>query len=110
MFLSVGLTTGATALLAACTPTPAAPAATAPAAAAKPASRAKLQLPTYVPPANAPAPDFPGSPDGSVMPGYLTFPKTPFQSVKQTPGDGSTVSIFLNLPGGPPPSMDQNPA
>jgi len=44
------------------------------------------------------------------MPGYLNYPKTPFQSVKQTPGDGSTVSIFLNLSGGPPPPMDQNPA
>ena len=44
------------------------------------------------------------------MPGYLNYPKTTFQSVKQAPGDGSEVSIFLNLPGGPPPPLDQNPA
>src|SRR5262252_7828700 len=109
-----GVLVGAAALLSACglnTSVPGGGAAptTAPAgAAAKPAS-AKLQLPTYQPPANAPAPDYPGSPDGAVMPGYLNFPKTPFQSVKQAPGDGSEVSIFLNISGGPPPPMDQNP-
>src|SRR5205085_6759721 len=26
------------------------------------------------------------------------------------PGDGSEISIFLNLPGAPPPDLDQNPA
>ncbi|HEX8969094.1 MAG TPA: hypothetical protein VF937_14525, partial [Chloroflexota bacterium] len=30
--------------------------------------------------------------------------------VKQVPGDGTDVSIFLNLPGGPPSPVDQNPA
>jgi putative aldouronate transport system substrate-binding protein len=113
---SSGLLVGAAALLSACglnTNVPggggaAAPTAAPAGAAAKPAG-AKLQLPTYQPPANAPAPDYPGSADGAVMPGYLNFPKTPFQSVKQAPGDGSEVSIFLNISGGPPPPMDQNP-
>jgi putative aldouronate transport system substrate-binding protein len=113
-----GALIGAAALLTACglntnVPGGGAPAATtAPAATgpvAKPAS-AKLQLPTYQPPANAPAPDYPGSADGAVMPGYVNYPKTPFQSVAQAPGDGSEVSMFLNLPGGPPPPVDQNPA
>ncbi|MBV9577517.1 MAG: hypothetical protein JO057_02885 [Chloroflexi bacterium] len=114
-----GLLMGAAALLSACglnsTPTPpgnGAPAAanTAPAAVAATPASAKLQLPTYQPPVNAPAPDYPGSADGAVMPGYINYPKTPFQSVKDPPGDGSEVSIFLNLMGGPPPSVDQNPA
>ena len=114
--LESGVLAGAAALLSACgisTSPPAAggPAATsAPAAAAAKPASGKLQLPIYQPPANAPAADFPGSADGAVMPGYLNYPKTPFQSVKQPPGDGSTVSIFLNLSGGPPPPMDQNPA
>jgi len=112
--LQTGAFAGAAALLSACglsssLPGAAPAATTAPAAAAaKPA--AKLQLPVYQPPANAPAPDYPGSADGAVMPGYLNYPKTPFQSVKQAPGDGSEVTIFLNLPGGPPPPVDQNPA
>ena len=44
------------------------------------------------------------------MPGYVNYPKNPYQSVKQPPGDGSEVSIFLNLSGGSPPPLDQNPA
>jgi len=40
----------------------------------------------------------------------VNWPTTTFQSVKQPTGDGSEVSIFLNLPGGPPPPLDQNPA
>ncbi len=125
--LQSGVGVGAAALLSACglstnspasgapaagTPASGAPAGgatTAPAAAAKPTS-AKLQLPVYQPPVNAPTPDYPGSPDGAVLPGYLNYPKTPFQSVKQAPGDGSEVSIFLNLSGGPPPPLEQNPA
>jgi putative aldouronate transport system substrate-binding protein len=113
--VQTGALLGAAALLSACGLNSSAPggapaASTAPAAAAAKPTSAKLQLPTYQPPANAPTPDYPGSTDGAVMPGYLNYPKTPYQSVKQAPGDGSTVSIFLNLPGGPPPPMDQNPA
>ena len=44
------------------------------------------------------------------MPGYVNYPKNPYQAVKQAPGDGSQVSIFLNLSGGSPPPLDQNPA
>ena len=118
-FLRASATTGVAALLAACaapTPTagptivPAAAPTTAPATgAAKPAGTA-VKLPTYQPPANAPKPDFSGSPDGIVEPGYVNWPSTTFQSVKQPPGDGSDVSIFLNIPGAPPPQVDQNPA
>jgi len=44
------------------------------------------------------------------MPGYINFPKTTFQSVKQPPGDGSEVTIFLDISGPPPPPVGENPA
>lgn len=115
-FLRTTATTGVAALLAACAPTTPAPSApvatTAPATgAAKPAGGSRaVQLPVHQPPANAPKPDFAGSADGVVEPGYINWPKATYQSVKQPPGDGSDVSIFLNLSGAPPPSVDQNPA
>jgi putative aldouronate transport system substrate-binding protein len=103
---------GAAALLAACGAVPGAPTATsAPgSSAAKPGGPKAATLPAYQPPANFPTPDFLGSADGSVEPGFVNWPKTTFQSVKQAPGDGSDVSIFLNVPGAPPPPLDQNPA
>src|SRR5262249_30814777 len=118
-FLRASATTGVAALLAACAaPTPTAGPTTVPAAAAttapatgpaKPTGTA-VKPPTYQPPAHAPQPDIPRSPDGIVEPGYVNWPSTTFQSVKQPPGDGSDVSIFLNIPGAPPPQVDQNPA
>jgi putative aldouronate transport system substrate-binding protein len=106
-----GAVAGAAALLAACGGNAISPSTpTAPAIAAKPAGAKTVTLPAFHPPPSAPAPDFAGSPDGVVEPGYVNWPKTTFQSVKQAPGDGSDVSIFLNLPGGPPPPPDQNPA
>jgi putative aldouronate transport system substrate-binding protein len=113
-FLRATVFSGAAALLAACAPlTPSAPSAatSAPAAvASKPGGSAAVKLPIHQPPANAPKPDFPGSADGVVEPGYINWPKTTFQSVKQAPGDGTDVSIFLNLSAAPPPALDQNPA
>jgi putative aldouronate transport system substrate-binding protein len=113
--LRIGLASGATALVAACglNPTSTTPAATsAPAtAAAKPAGGGKaVTLPVHQSPASAPQPDYAGSQDGVVMPGYVNWPKQTFQSVKQAPGDGSQVSIFIDLMGPPPAPMDQNPA
>ena len=98
--------------LAACTASPNAPTATtAPASAPAKASTGKaLTLPTYQLPASMPTPDFAGSADGVVAPGWANWPKTTFKSVKQAPGDGSEVSIFININGAPPPSLDQNPA
>jgi putative aldouronate transport system substrate-binding protein len=113
-----GALVGASALLAACSAPPSVPSATgAPSATAAPASApAKstaskaVGLPAYQPPANLPAPDFVGSADGVVAPGFVNWPKASYQSVKQPPGDGTEVSIFLNIPGAPPPPLDQNPA
>jgi putative aldouronate transport system substrate-binding protein len=110
--LGAGVLVSASALMTACSGSPTAPGATtAPAGAASKASGTKpVTLPAYVPPANLPAADFPGSTDGVVAPGFVNWPRTTFQSVKQAPGDGSEVSIFINLPGAPPPAVDQNPA
>jgi putative aldouronate transport system substrate-binding protein len=106
----IGALPGVMALLAACTAPPLPSSPTSAPGAAKPAASKAVTLPVFQPPPNAPQPDFPGSPDGSVEPGYINWPKTTFQSVKQAPGDGSDVSMFLNLPGPPPTPMDQNPA
>src|SRR5216683_2885013 len=108
---AVGLV-GVVALATACTPAPtSAPSTAAPGVAAKPAGAGKqVALPTYQPPPSLPTPDFPGSADGVVAPGFVNWPKTTFSSAKQAPGDGSDVSIFLNIPGAPPPLLDQNPA
>src|SRR5262245_2550968 len=72
---------------------PAAPAATtAPAAApttapatGKPAAAGRVQLPTYVAP-KGPAPDVPGT--EIIPPGFLSYPKSPTQTVATPPGDG----------------------
>jgi putative aldouronate transport system substrate-binding protein len=113
-FLVVSAESSAIALLAACGLNPSAPPGATPAPAAaqgKPAAAAKpVTLPAYQPPANAPKADFEGSADGTVMPGYINWPKQSFQSVKQAPGDGSEVSIFLDLTGPPPTPADQNQA
>src|SRR4030088_1230583 len=108
-----GALAGATALLAACGGSyPGSPSSQgAPAnSMAKSSGASAVALPAFQPPASAPPPDFPGSADGVVEPGYVNWPKTTYQSVKQAPGDGSQVSVFLNIPGAPPPPMDQNPA
>jgi putative aldouronate transport system substrate-binding protein len=112
VIVGTGSLAGASALLAACGLNVTSPAATsAPANVAANSSGGKpVQLPTFQPPAGTLTPDFPGSPDGVVEPGFVNWPTTTFQSVKQPAGDGSEVSIFLNLPGGPPPPVDQNPA
>jgi putative aldouronate transport system substrate-binding protein len=108
--LRVSAVVGASALVSACGLNSNAPNATSAPAAAKPASSKPITLPSYQQPGNAPAPDYPGSADGAVMPGYVNWPKQTFQSVKQAPGDGSEVSIFLDLMGPPPAPIDQNPA
>ena len=111
-FLLFATGTGAlaTALLSACTPSPIAPTVTSAPATTKPSRSKGVTLPAFQSPVGAPQPDLAGSADGVIMPGFVNWPKTTYQSVKQPPGDGSEVSIFLNLPGGPPTPMDQNPA
>jgi putative aldouronate transport system substrate-binding protein len=105
------MTAGAGALLGACSVARPTPSATTPPASGSGAhkAQARVKLPTFHRPAQMPQPDFPGSSDNVVEPGYVDWPTTTFQSVKQPPGDGSDVSVFLNIPGAPPPPVDQNP-
>jgi putative aldouronate transport system substrate-binding protein len=112
LLLRTGALAGTGALVAACGGVPGLPgAASGPTSpAVKSGGSTSVTLPTFQPPASAPPPDFPGSTDGVVEPGYVNWPRTTFQSVKQAPGDGSSVSIFLNIPGAPPPPAEQNPA
>jgi putative aldouronate transport system substrate-binding protein len=105
-----GALAGAAALLSACLPTPSGPSATPAGTRASSSGGQPVSLPAFQPPVGISAPDSPGSPDGVVEPGYVNWPNTTFQSVKQPPGDGSEVSIFINIPGAPPPPADQNPA
>src|ERR1051326_1355333 len=96
-------------ILAACSPT--APGATsggtpqsAAPGTAQPAAGGKLQLPTFVPP-KGPTPDVPGT--DTIPNGFVSYPKSPTQSVASPPGDGGTLTVagevFTSLIG-----IDQN--
>jgi putative aldouronate transport system substrate-binding protein len=88
----------------------AAPAAVAPAAVApQPKGVALGQLPTYVPIQNTVSPpDLPGSPDGLVSPGWTSYPKQLFQSVKTPPGSGGDITLSLQSNNPPMPPLEQN--
>jgi putative aldouronate transport system substrate-binding protein len=89
-------------------PTSAPTAAPTVAAAAKPASVSLGQLPAYVPIQKL-TPDLPGTPDGLVAPGFLTYPKDKlFQSVKDPPGRGGEVSVTLETSNPPVPPLAEN--
>jgi putative aldouronate transport system substrate-binding protein len=76
----------------------------------QPSSSGRVKLPTFRP-IQGPKPDLPASADGVIEPGYRTYPKDLFTSVKSTPGDGSDVTAFVSLGAltGLLPA-DQNPA
>jgi putative aldouronate transport system substrate-binding protein len=94
-------------LLAACAP--AAPSGGGSASGATSAG-SKVTLPSYVPLANLPNADLPGSPDGLIEPGYLRYPVSLIKSVPQPPGKGGQVNaITVSLSPAPTP-LDQNPA
>ncbi|MBV9582539.1 MAG: extracellular solute-binding protein [Chloroflexi bacterium] len=117
----------ATTLLAACAPaspvaptplpptappaTPVAPAAVPTSVAPAPAATSSLKasvLPTYVPLANKPTPDYPTK--GELYEdGYLTYPAQK-AAPAQAPGLGSSVSVFVDGLYPPPTPLDQNPA
>jgi putative aldouronate transport system substrate-binding protein len=125
----VGILTGASVagLIAACTPaTPAAPTAGsaakpvattggAPATGATPAAAAggtaaakNAALPSYMPLAGGPKPDYHSS-DPRVSDGFDNYPK-PYQSwTKAAPGTGSTVNVYAIAYYPPPTPYDQNP-
>ncbi|HEY1293034.1 MAG TPA: hypothetical protein VGJ60_08150, partial [Chloroflexota bacterium] len=78
-----------TAPAAAPTTAPAAAPTTAPAT-TKPAAGGRVQLPTYVAP-KGPAADVAGT--DLIPPGFISYPKTPTQSVASPPGDGGDVNV-----------------
>jgi len=98
-------------LLAACTanaPSSGAPGQTAPGTGSGPASGgAPVKLPSYIPVAQGPKPDLPGSAAG-LDPAFFTVPKGLFQAVPRTPASGGEVTVQTWILGGPPPPMDQN--
>jgi putative aldouronate transport system substrate-binding protein len=73
------------------------------------AKSGKVSMPTYVQIQDGPKPDLPPRADG-VDAGYFTFPRTPFQSVKQRPGSGEDVTLMTNLIQGAVVPLDQNSA
>lgn len=78
------------------------------AAASKPVAGGSLKLPTYAPLA-AIKPDLPGSADGIIDPGFLSYPANPIKSVPNPPGKGGDVTISTWWALAPPTPMDQNP-
>ena len=86
----------------------AAPVAAATPAAAKPAAGGLSKLPILDPPP-MPVADLPGSGNGLVDNGYLTYPKQLLQAVKQPPGTGGPVNLWFWIGTAPVPPMDQNP-
>jgi putative aldouronate transport system substrate-binding protein len=119
----VGVLAGASVagLIAACTPAaPAAAPTSAPAAAAKPVAGAtpaaggtpvaakNAALPSYIPLANVPKPDYHSS-DPRVSDGYDNYPK-PYKSwSKEPPGTGSNVNVYAIAYYPPPTPFEQNP-
>ncbi len=78
-----------------------------PGAAAKPAG-SPVKLPTTVPLQGVQA-DLPGSPDGLIDPGFLSYPKNPFKSVPNPPGKGGDINVITSTAFNPPTPLGDNP-
>jgi putative aldouronate transport system substrate-binding protein len=70
-------------------------------------SNSGVLLPSYVPLANGPVPDLPALPDG-VLAGFLKYPADPVSVTSGTPGDGSTVSAFVETFSPVAPALSSN--
>jgi hypothetical protein len=66
-----------------------------------------VTLPTRVPIQVVP-PDFPGSADGLVDPGYINYPSNPFKAVADKPGTGGDVTVATWTLAPPPTPMESN--
>lgn len=73
------------------------------------ASGGNVQLPTYVAFPGPPA-DLPGSSDGVIPPGYLSYPRNPPRSVLKPVGSGEEVTAVTYTTQAPPTPAEQNPA
>jgi len=104
------ITTAAAPTTAAAAPTtaPAAPTTAAPTVVSAVVSRSgRVSLPTYVPPADVPAPDVPG---GTITPpGYTKYPAKLYRSVANPPAKGGEINIITQTLGATPVAMDSNP-
>jgi len=101
---------GGVVLGAASMPMLAACSAVAPSAPAAATSGGKVKLPTYIPLANLPAADMPGTPDGLLAPGYQKYPTNLIKSVSTPPGKGGDINaLTVSLSPAPTP-LDSNPA
>lgn len=70
-------------------------------------NNAGVLLPDYVPLKNGPVPNLPALSDG-VLAGFLDYPANPVAVTSGPPGDGSTVSMFLETFSPVAPAMAQN--
>jgi putative aldouronate transport system substrate-binding protein len=70
-------------------------------------SNSGVLLPSYVPLTNGPVPDLPALPDG-VLAGFLKYPANPVSVTSGAPGDGSTVSAFVETFSPVAPALAQN--
>jgi len=94
--------------LAACAPAPAAPVTAQPGQA--PRSSGGSVMPTFVPFANKPKPDFPSQGD-PYLDGYLNFPRNATRALApEAPGTGSTVTAMTIGLFPPPTPFENNPA
>ena len=81
----------------------------APSAAAPATSSGPLKMPSYIP-FQGPKPDLPGSADGVVPPGYLTYPKNLIKAVTQPVGKGEDVNAMVYTINAAPTPLEQNVA
>jgi putative aldouronate transport system substrate-binding protein len=70
-------------------------------------SNAGVLMPDYVPLTNGPVPDLPALSNG-VLAGFLKYPANPVSVSSGTPGDGSTVSAFIETFSPVAPALSQN--
>jgi putative aldouronate transport system substrate-binding protein len=66
----------------------------------------KLKLPTYVPYTKV-TPDLRGNPQG-LLDAFLRYPQSPVKAFNAPPGNGGTVSGFVQTASPVPPALDQN--
>jgi putative aldouronate transport system substrate-binding protein len=70
-------------------------------------SNTGVLMPAYVPLANGPVPDLPALSNG-VLAGFLKYPANPVSVTSGKPGDGSTVSAFIETFSPIAPALPQN--
>jgi putative aldouronate transport system substrate-binding protein len=71
------------------------------------ANNAAVTLPTYTPVTGGPTPDLAGSP-GTLLDGFLTYPANPVTMASGAPGDGSTVTVFVQTYSPVAPGLGSN--